>query len=130
MFVLATVAGVERALLLPLRDPPLALLGLVMSLVAVGVGGFVPALVGESDAGVLLPSWLDCSFFCGPIPVNTQLSLWVQSQFVYGLPCHETQVHFGLRNILQMSFKPLYAASWEIFPSAGFFAHHVQEGSI
>jgi hypothetical protein len=59
MFVLATVAGVERALLLPLRDPPLALLGLVMSLVVVGVDGFVaeePVLVGESDAGALLPS--------------------------------------------------------------------------
>jgi hypothetical protein len=57
MFVLVTVAGVERALLLPLRDPPLALLGLAKSLIAVGVDGLVTeaaALVG--DAGALLPS--------------------------------------------------------------------------
>lgn len=57
MFVLVTVAGVERALLLPLRDPPLALLGLAMSLMAVGVDGLVTvaaALVG--DAGVLVLS--------------------------------------------------------------------------
>jgi hypothetical protein len=59
MFVLVTVAGVERALLFPLRDPPLVLLGLAMSLRVVGVDGFVTlaaALVGESDAGALLPS--------------------------------------------------------------------------
>lgn len=59
MFVLLTAAGVERALLLPLRDPPLVLLGLAMSLMVVGVDGLVTlaaALVGESDAGVLLPS--------------------------------------------------------------------------
>jgi hypothetical protein len=55
MFVLVTVAGVERALLLPLRDPPLALFGLAMSLIVVGVGGLVTvaaALVVESDVGV------------------------------------------------------------------------------
>lgn len=93
MFVLATVAGVERALLLPLRDPPLALLGLVMSLVVVGVDGLVAVaatLVGESEAGVLLPSWLDCSFFWEPIPANTQFSLWVQPQFPGVLCYHET----------------------------------------
>jgi hypothetical protein len=54
-----TVAGVERALLLPLRDPPLVLLGLAMSLMVVGVDGLVTLatdLVGESVAGVLLAS--------------------------------------------------------------------------
>lgn len=59
MLVLLTVAGVERALLLPLRDPPLVLLGLAMSLMVVGVDGVVTLatdLVGESDTGALLPS--------------------------------------------------------------------------